>query len=71
MPVVVDKEAKNRNVAPVKKVTKKAADEDVISSKENEKPVNRGKPVQGPRKEVKTLTSILTARSKVSLELKC
>ncbi|XP_004295213.1 PREDICTED: G2/mitotic-specific cyclin S13-7-like [Fragaria vesca subsp. vesca] len=67
VPGVVDKEAKNRNGSAGKKVTKKAADEDVVvisSDEENEKPVNRGKPVQGPRKEVKTLTSILTARSK-------
>ncbi|KAM5582582.1 G2/mitotic-specific cyclin S13-7 [Rosa sericea] len=67
VPGVVDKAAKNRNDAPAKKGTKKAADEDVIvvsSDEEKEKPVNRGKLVQGSRKEVKTLTSILTARSK-------
>ncbi|KAL6200668.1 hypothetical protein ACLB2K_030449 [Fragaria x ananassa] len=67
VPGVVDKEAKNSNGSTGKKVTKKAADGDVVvisSDEENEKPVNRGKPVQGPRKEVKTLTSILTARSK-------
>lgn len=72
MPGVVDKAAHKRKCAPAKKVTKKAIDEDVVvtsSDEEKEKPVNTCKPVQGLRKEVKTLTSILTARSKVSLEV--
>lgn len=72
MPGVVDKAAHNGKCAPAKKATKKAIDEDVVvrsSDGEKEKLVNRCKPVQGSRKEVKTLTSILTARSKVSLEV--
>ncbi|PRQ35243.1 putative cyclin [Rosa chinensis] len=55
---VVDKAAQNRKCAPTKNVTEKVTDE------EKEKPVNRSKPVQGPRKEVKAFTSTLTARSK-------
>ncbi|KAK9941244.1 hypothetical protein M0R45_017860 [Rubus argutus] len=67
VPGVVDKVAHNGKCALAKKVTKKAIDEDVIvtsSDEEKEKSVNRCKQVQGSRKEVKTLTSILTARSK-------
>lgn len=63
MPGVVDNAAQNRKCAPAKNVTKKATDE------ENKRPVNRCNPVQGSRKEVKTLTSILTTRSKVNLEV--
>ncbi|KAK9932426.1 hypothetical protein M0R45_019664 [Rubus argutus] len=67
VPGVVDKVAHNGKCALAKKVTKKAIDEDVVvtsSNEEKENSVNRCKPVQGSRKEVKTLTSILTARSK-------
>ncbi|XP_050371546.1 G2/mitotic-specific cyclin S13-7-like [Argentina anserina] len=67
VPGVDNKEAKNISGAPAKKVTTNKTDEDVVvisSGEENEKPVNSGKPVQCSRKEVKTLTSILTARSK-------
>ncbi|KAL6275280.1 hypothetical protein ACE6H2_018881 [Prunus campanulata] len=78
LPVLEDRAAAlNRKRGPAKKATvasKKAIEKPisetlvVISSdeeEEKEKPVNRCKPVEGPsRKEVKTLTSILTARSK-------
>ncbi|PRQ21446.1 putative cyclin [Rosa chinensis] len=68
LPCLQDKVALNRKYAPEKKGTKKKPiDEDVVgvsSDEEEEKPVsNRSKPSQGSRKEVKTLTSILTARS--------
>lgn len=73
MPCLQDKVALNRKCAPPKKVTKKKPiDEDVLvisSDEEKGKPVNRSKPLQGSSKEVKTLTSILTARSKVSLDV--
>ncbi|TQD89842.1 hypothetical protein C1H46_024608 [Malus baccata] len=73
LPVLDDKLALNRKRVPAKKVVpRKEIDKPkadavvVISSDEGEekkKPVNRCKPEEG-RKEVKTLTSILTARSK-------
>ncbi|KAM1276285.1 hypothetical protein ACFX13_029527 [Malus domestica] len=73
LPVLDDKVALNRKRFPVKKVVPRKEIEKpkteavvVISSDEEEEkkePVNRCKPEE-VRKEVKTLTSILTARSK-------
>ncbi|PQM33282.1 G2/mitotic-specific cyclin S13-7 [Prunus yedoensis var. nudiflora] len=61
--------AKKAAVAPKKAIEKPISETLVVISsdeeEEKEKPVNRCKSVEGPsRKEVKTLTSILTARSK-------
>ncbi|KAI5321273.1 PREDICTED: G2/mitotic-specific [Prunus dulcis] len=73
LPVVEDKKRGPAKKAAVVAVPKKAIEKPksetvvVISSDERvkDKPVNQCKPVDGPsRKEVKTLTSILTARSK-------
>ncbi|KAM5575746.1 G2/mitotic-specific cyclin S13-7-like [Rosa sericea] len=68
VPSLQDKVALTRKCAPEKKGTKKKPiDEDVVvisSDEEEEKPVNKNEPSQGSRKEVKTLTSILTAQSK-------
>ncbi|KAH0997871.1 hypothetical protein GBA52_021735 [Prunus armeniaca] len=61
--------AKKAAVAPKKAIEKPISETLVVISsdeeEEKDKQVNRCKPVEGPsRKEVKTLTSILTARSK-------
>ncbi|KAI5321276.1 PREDICTED: G2/mitotic-specific [Prunus dulcis] len=61
--------AKKAAVAPKKAIEKPISETLVVISsdeeEEKDKQVNRCKPIEGPsRKEVKTLTSILTARSK-------